>query len=47
MPIEISTKVNIKMAKEMAKVLWTMPMEINTKANIKMTNIMVKVFTTL
>jgi hypothetical protein len=36
--MEINTKVNIKIAKGMAKVFTTMPMEINvTKVNIKMT----------
>jgi hypothetical protein len=30
LPMEINTKVNIKMTKGMAKVFSTMPMEINT-----------------
>jgi hypothetical protein len=34
--MEINTKVNLKMAKRMAKVLCTMPMEINTKVNLRM-----------
>jgi hypothetical protein len=36
MPVEINTKVNLKMTKRMAKVYTTMPVEINTKVNIKM-----------
>jgi hypothetical protein len=35
--METNTKVNLEMAKEMAKVFTNLPMEINTKVNIKMT----------
>ena len=46
--MEINTKVNnIKMAKGMVKVLFTLPMEIDTKGNLKMINIMAKVLSTL
>jgi hypothetical protein len=44
--MEINTKVNLKMAKGMAKVYYILPMEINTKVNLKMTKEMAKVYTT-
>ena len=36
LPMEVNTKVNLKMTKRMAKVFTTMPMETNTKVNLKM-----------
>jgi len=47
MPVEINTKVNLKMTKWMVKVFTTGLMEINTKVNLKMAKWMAKVFTTL